>query len=161
MTSLPEALKTALEMERRGHDYYVESAERLKDPVLASVMEALAADEVQHGTLLRRYYEALERSEHWPAPTAETEAPAAARERIDEIVRGSVGAVGPDDSYLEIYQHAHDLELGARDYYRALGEENSEDPSLVKLFHFLAAVEQTHLDMLSMVLQATREASES
>jgi rubrerythrin len=160
MTSLPEAFKTALEMEQRGHDYYAGSAERLKDPVLASVMEALASDEVQHLNLIRRYYEALERTEHWPAPTAETEAPAPARARIDEIMQSSVGATAPDDSYLEIYQHAHDLELSARDYYRALGEEN-DDPALVKFFHFLAAVEQTHLDMLGMVLSATREALES
>ena len=160
MTSLPEAFKTALEMEQRGHDYYLSSAERLKDPVLASVMEALASDELQHLSLIRRYYEALERSEHWPTPTAETEAPVEARQRIDEILRGSVGAVSPDDSYLEIYQHAHDLELGARDYYRGLGAE-TDDATLGKFFHFLATVEQTHLDMLSMVLSATREASES
>jgi rubrerythrin len=153
-------LLTAVEMERRGHDYYVESAARVQDRVMASVLEALAHDEEQHQSLIKRYYGALQRSEGWPAPTAEAEAPAPARERIDEIMRASVGAIGPDASYLDIYEHAHGLELGSRDYYRGLADE-TDDPALVKFFRFLAGVEQTHLDMLAMVLDATREASES
>jgi rubrerythrin len=161
MSSLAEALQTSLELEQKGHDYYVAGAARLKDSVMAAVLGALAADEIQHQNLISRYYRALQRSEGWPAPTVEDETPAPARERIDAIVAASAGAVQPDDSYLEIYARARELEIAARDFYRGMAEEAADDAALAKFFRFLAGVEQTHLEMLGMVLETTRDATQS
>lgn len=161
MSSLPEALQTALELEQKGHDYYLAGAAKLKDSVMAAVLEALAADETQHQNLVSRYYKALQRSEGWPQPTVEAEAPVSAKERVEAIVAASVGAVEPDDSYTHIYARARELEIAARDFYRGMVDEAGEDEALAKFFRFLAGVEHTHLQMLSMVLETTREATQS
>lgn len=160
MVSVSELFSVALEFEREGHRVYLEAARRATDLVVRAVLSSLAQDEHAHETLIRRYYQALERGEGWPQPNSEVSTSAPARQRIQAIVEETAGAIGPDETFLGVYERARDLELKSRDFYRAQADA-VQDRQLVKFFRFLAGTEQTHLEMLGMLIDATREAAET
>ncbi len=159
MEDLTEVLAAAIEMEREGRQAYLNAARRMKDPVIAAVLQALAEDENHHERMIRQYYEALERSQGWPHLEPDTNASQPARQRIEQIVQETGERIGPDASFLEVYEVAREMELQTRDYYRSQADA-TDDPQLVKFFRFLAGMEQTHLEMLSMLVESTREAAE-
>jgi rubrerythrin len=160
MVSLDEVLTTALNFEREGRRVYLDAARRVRDAVIAAVLEALANDEQMHETMIRRYYEAMERHEDWPEADIEAAAQQPAKQRIEEIVQKTAGSIGPDETFISVYEKARDLELQSRDFYRTQAD-STDDRELVKFFRFLAGMEQTHLEMLSMLVNATRDRSEN
>lgn len=157
--TLPEAFETAIEFERRGRACYRAGAARVKNEVIAAVLYALARDEELHESLIRRFYEALQKTAGWPEVSGDLPAPLPARQRIEAIVEQTAGSLSNDPAYIEIYEHARDLEAASRDFYRDLSEK-AEDRELLKFLRFLAGMEQTHLEMLGLLLAATREESE-
>ncbi len=160
MVSVSELFSVALDFEREGRRVYLEAARRATDPVVQAVLSSLAQDEHVHETLIRQYYQALERSEGWPQPNGEVFASIPARRRIQAIIEETAGAIGPDETFLGVYERARDLEQKSRDFYRAQADA-TQDRQLVKFFRFLAGTEQTHLEMLGMLVDATREAAET
>lgn len=159
MQNLLEVLQVAVQFERRGRQAYLDAARRTENPVIQAVLKALADDEEAHERMIRRYYQALERQEGWPDPDTHMPVPQPARQRVEEIISQTVGAagIGSDPAFLEVYEAAREMELQSRDYYRAQADA-TEDAQLVKFFRFLAGMEQTHLEMLGMLVEATREA---
>lgn len=157
--TLPEALETAIEFERQAGAYYRAGAARVKNEVIAATLYALARDEELHETLIRRFYEALQKTAGWPDVSRDLPPPQPARQRIEAIVQQTAGRLGADPTYVEIYERARDLEAASRDFYRDLSEK-VQDRELVKFLRFLAGMEQTHLEMLGLLLAATREESE-
>ena len=156
MQSVDEVLQAALEMERQGRAYYLQAARRVKDPVIRATLEALAHDEEIHEHVIRRYYEAVRKQAGWPDISADVPAPQPAKQRIQEIMEQTAGTIGEDDAYADIYQKARELELKSRDYYREQADQ-AEDRELVKFFRFLAGMEQTHLEVLGLLLQGIQE----
>lgn len=157
--TLAEALETALEFERRGRSYYRAGASRVKNEVIQAVLYALAHDEELHESLIRRFYEAMQRSAGWPDVSPDLPPPQPARQRIEDIMQQTAGSLSDDPNYVEVYEHARDLEAASRDFYRDLSDK-AEDRELLKFLRFLAGMEQTHLEMLGLLLTATREGAE-
>ena len=155
-----EVLETALGMERRGRTYYIEAAGRVNDPVMKSVCLSLAADEEEHERMIKQFYEALSKTEGWPQPPDDRIPPQSARARLDEIIGSTAGTIRADEEFLGVYEHALELEKKAFAYYKE-GEESTDDPTLIKFFRFLWHVEQTHVQMLGVLVDATRQAAES
>ena len=156
MQSVDEVLQAALEMERQGRAYYLQAARRVKDPVIRATLEALAHDEEIHEHVIRRYYEAVRKQAGWPDISADVTAPQPAKQRIQEIMDQTAGQIGEDDAYADVYEKARELELKSRDYYREQADQ-AEDRELVKFFRFLAGMEQTHLEVLGLLLQGIEE----
>ena len=50
--------------------------------------------------------------------------------------------------------------MRSRDFYRSHADA-AQDGQLVRFLRFLAGMEQTHLEMLALLLEATRESAES
>ncbi|MCX7599482.1 MAG: ferritin family protein [Armatimonadetes bacterium] len=157
--TLAEALETALEFERRGRAYYRSGAARVKNDVIKAVLYALAHDEELHEGLIRRFYEAMQRSAGWPDVSKDLPPPLPARQRIEAIMQQTAGNLSEDPSYIDVYEHARELEAASRDFYRDLSEQ-AQDRELLKFLRFLAGMEQTHLEMLGLLLAATREEKE-
>jgi len=157
--TLAEAFETAIEFERQGRAYYRASAARVKNEVIAAVLYSLARDEELHESLIRRFYEALQKTAGWPDVSADLPPSQPARQRIEAIVAQTAGTLSQDPGYLEVYEHARDLEAASRDFYRDLSEK-AQDREVLKFLRFLAGMEQTHLEMLGLLLAATREESE-
>ncbi len=156
MQTVEEVLQTALEMERQGRTYYLQAARRVKDPVIKATLEALAHDEEIHEHVIRRYYEAVRKHAGWPDVSNHVSAPQPARQRIQQIIEQTAGQIGEDETYAEVYEKARELELKSRDYYREQADK-AEDRELVKFFRFLAGMEQTHLEVLGLLLQGIQE----
>lgn len=158
MQNVAEVLRTATELEHRGREFYMDAAGKADDPVVAAVLTALAHDEESHERVIRSFYQALERTEDWPEVPADI-ASSPARERVAEIARQTAGRIGPDATYMSVYETARDLEQKSHDFYRSNAGE-ADDPDIAKFLRFLATVENTHLEMLEMLLDAVRQSAE-
>ena len=119
MADLLESLQTALEMERRGRSFYLDAADRAQDKIVKSVLVDLANDEEAHEQAISRFYQALEKHQAWPSSEGET-SPAHVPERVKTIVETTAGSIGPDATFLGVYETACGLEVKSRDFYLCL-----------------------------------------
>lgn len=159
MENVAEVLQTALGMERRGREYYLEALDRTSNPVIQSVLAALANDEEEHAMMISRYYTALERGQSWPPADGSLPAPKDAAARMDEILAGTVGNVGPDATYASVYQTARGFEEQSRDFYLSC-EQSAGGTDIQGFFRFLVRLEDTHVHMLDILLDATKRGTE-
>jgi len=60
-----EALKTAMEFEKKGWEFYEASAKKASDKNEKELFTRLAAEESQHYDIVRNTYEYLEDTKHW------------------------------------------------------------------------------------------------
>jgi rubrerythrin len=150
MDKLAEALQTAMNMERRGREAYIEAADRIKQPVVASILVDLANDESEHELMISRYYAALQRHQGWPAPDRE-DRPMDLPERVKNALDMTVEDTGSVSAYIDVYEHAAVLERASRDFYIAQADD-ADDRRLVEFFGFLARVEQTHLSAMERLI---------
>lgn len=152
MKDLSEVLKTALEIEKKGQEFYLEASRRVSDVVISSILISLMHDEEAHARTIEQYYGALQRAQNWPPPE---ESPLiSSQERIAKVVAES-GNIGPDATFQNIYESARQLELRSRDFYRA-ERENADDPRVAKLLDFLTNMEAIHIEMLDSLLESSR-----
>lgn len=160
MNDVAQVLMTALEMERLGREYYLKAADKVNDTVIESVLISLADDEKAHESVLSRYYEALEDSKGWPEINANLHIPADAEKRLCDIIEQTAGAIGPDDTFLSVYETARDLEQKSIEFYRSEADKSS-DKKAIELYKFLLNVEDIHIKMLDLLLKSTREIVEN
>lgn len=59
------ALTEAIEMEKRGRQFYLDAAAKAVDPLSKATLEGLAEDEVEHLRLLEAQVETLEKTGNW------------------------------------------------------------------------------------------------
>jgi len=59
------ALAEAIEMEKRGHAFYLDAAAKAVDPLARTTLEGLAVDEAEHLRLLEAQYQAVEETGQW------------------------------------------------------------------------------------------------
>lgn len=155
MDNVTDVLHTAIEMERQGHQYYHQAANRIDDPMIRLILDALAKDEAEHLMVISRYYTALEHGKEWPSADNTMHPPKEASARIGEILRETAGTIGPDAGFTTMYDTARDLELKSRDYYQTCAD-STVDEAARRFLLFLTALENTHLEMLGMLLNASR-----
>lgn len=155
MNNLSEALLTALKVERKGNEEYTKAADRCKDDTLSAILLSLANDELEHERVINSFYHAMIESKGWPTIDTSLLPVAEAVERIDLIMRETTAQITPDETFIGIYEVARDLEVRSRALY--LEEmRRSTDKEVIELFRFLARIEGIHMDMLNLLLQATR-----
>ena len=155
MNNLGEALLTALKMERKGHEEYLNAADRCEDDTLAAILLSLANDEEEHERVIGSFYHAMIESKGWPVVDTSLLPIPEAVERIDLIMNETAAKISPDETFIGIYEVAHGLEVRSREFY--LKEmEKASNREVVEMFRFLARIEGIHMDMLNLLLQATR-----
>jgi rubrerythrin len=158
MGNIAESLQTALEMERRGREYYFRTAEDVADPVVKSVLLSLAHDEIAHENVINSYYDALQHSQGWPTVDAAIRAPARALDRIGRVIDEVGNKIGADPTFLSAYEGAREMELRSREFY-SQQLDSADDEMVRKLFSFLLSMEQIHLQMLELLIESIRDAS--
>lgn len=158
MSSLPDILSMSLEIERKSRDMYLDTADRVRDPVAKSVLAALANDEIGHEEVIYRYYDAVRRQDNAPAPDID-----AMRCRLggraSKILHDISEDLMADPGYYQVYEAARKLEMEGRDFY-AEHAAAATTPSVGEFFKFLARLEQIHFETLDVLLEATRRAAE-
>jgi rubrerythrin len=155
--TLEDVLEAAIAFEAHGRDVYLEAADRVTDVAAESVLRALARDEDDHARVIRQYREALSRAGGGTLPEG-LATPDLSSERLSAALRETAESIGPDATFRSVYENARELELKSIDFYQSEGEKVG-DHRIAEAFHFLASVEQTHLEVLDTVLAATEGGS--
>ena len=149
-----EGLKTALQTELNGIEFYRAAAQRTEDPKGKRTFQMLAEDELKHFNVLQKQYNSLVQENKWQrvelgnASMFEGESPIFSPE-LKERVRGkhfevtalSIGAL---------------LETNSIDFYRKMKNE-SDDLAAKDLFAQLEKWEETHLQAITKQLDLIKE----
>ena len=145
-----KVLNESLEMEKKGHKFYKEGAEKIKNSLGRKMLTRLAEDELIHIKRIKDIYESL-KSENFSEVKIE-EAPVEQFEQIfsrmkdqmDEAV-DDLSEVGVDDE--EIINVALELESHAKFYYLEAAKK-SKNEKVKHFYEMLAKEEKNHYDLL-------------
>jgi len=150
-----KGLKTALETEMNGIEFYRTAAEKTEDPKGKTVFQILANDEARHFVELKKQHDALMKKGKWAAsielgkptefkgksPIFSDDFKTRIKDRHFEMSALSIGAL---------------LETNAIDFYRQL-KGKSSDPNARKFFAELQQWEERHLDAIVKQLDLVKE----
>jgi rubrerythrin len=141
-----EALKAAIDLEQRGHDYYVDIAARAGNPLTKVVFSSMADEELQH----------MERAKQLYSETGAGESPSVPLGSVEDAVR----AIFEESDWSKrrtwrmdnaaAYDHATGLERESIDLYDRLAEE-TESSAEREFFNRLKHEELDHLSALQNV----------
>ncbi|HEY3299024.1 MAG TPA: ferritin family protein [Armatimonadota bacterium] len=158
MDNVLQVLRTALEIEQRGHEYYRKASVQAESPVVQAVFAALGHDEEEHESIISRYYSALESGQGWPHPDEHFTQIPAEEDRINEVF-DKFDARREAESFVGAYEVARDFEIKTRDFYASQIEYIS-DPDGKAFFRFLADLEDVHAKMLQLLIDSTLRGTE-
>ena len=148
-------LKTALQTEMNGVEFYRLAAEKTGDPKGREVFKTLANDEAHHYIELKKHYEALLKTGKWlpkfdfgnptdlsgASPIFSDDFKQRIKDRHFEMSALSIGAL---------------LETNSIDYYRQI-KEKSGAPEIKKFFAELQQWEERHLDAIVRQIDLLKE----
>ncbi len=156
MSDILDALKMAVEMEKKGFDIYMKAASKTNNDLGRSTLEAIAAKELDHIKAIEEFSEKIgakamsldkaislinvKNKKDYILP-------------IMEKLRSALDAKIKADSDLEkAYEVAMKLEKDSYNLYKKLAGESGE-PQAKKFFEFLMGEEKTHYELLEETLQ--------
>ncbi len=146
-----EALQIALKMEQDGRKLYQDSAARVTNPLAKRTLDWLADWELEHISLIKKFYTNLKEAGSWgevdaalegqPMPKEEFKTIfQQARENLDELV-------AVDSEALEAYKLARDFENKAVKFYTEQLERVTEEDGR-KFYEFMLEQEKEHYEIL-------------
>jgi len=147
---LLNVLNESITMEKKGHKFYKDGAEKIKNSLGRKMLTRLAEDELIHIKRIKEIYDSLLADDlsniQLEAPLVESfeEIFSRMKGQMDEAVE-DLGEVGVDDE--EIINVALDLESHAKLYYEAAANKAS-DEKVKKFYELLAKEEKNHYDLL-------------
>lgn len=146
-SSARDALKGALDLEKKGHDYYMDIASKADNPLTQSVFFSLAAQEFIHMQRIRQLYEGQPQSEGVPS-IARGEMEKQVREIFDRFTAEKREAWAMDNA--AAYEYAIELERDSAAMYDKMSHD-SINPGEAEFFQSLRAEENEHLAALENV----------
>jgi rubrerythrin len=142
-------LKTALEMEEKGHHFYGQTLQTCSNPTGREIFQMLLEDEVVHTSVIGRIYDALTGGKDWSAELAQMEA----QEHADlgavfkQLAVKHGDSITASTSDLQALEVGIDFEKKAVGFYQnALGE--ATDPLERRFVELMVAEEKTHVQVL-------------
>ncbi len=155
LKEITDGLRTAIEFEGDGHNFYMMAASNTQDAKGKEVLTMLAREELQHVKFLRHQYKHIMETGH---PDLSLRLPSFANLKGDHPIfsadlRARVGQAHMEMSALAI---GVKLELGSANYY--LGESKKHDGTRVGEFYAeLAVWEKEHYDALLRQQESLKE----
>lgn len=155
MKSTLEAMKIALDLERKGYKVYMEAAQKTPNKLGRVTLEAIAAKELEHIKALEGYCQRPEAD-----PDASKMMGIIKHSEKKDYIRQITGKVGreleakvkTDVDLTDAYKAAMDLERESYIFYKNLAEEASL-PSVKAIFKYLMEQENTHYELLQETLE--------
>lgn len=144
-----DALKQAIDLEIKGHAFYLQAAERVTDPKGAAMFRSLAADEVMHKDILNRQLESLTGGTGWVLPEGAEKVKADLEAPLFPEGKEIDTAVQPDTSEMSALLFALNIENDSFNLY-AEQARAAQDASAKQLYEFLVNAERTHFDLLML-----------
>ena len=149
-----EGLKTALQTELNGIEFYRMAAQRTEDTKGKQAFQMLADDEVKHFNVLQQQYSALIENSGWrkidlgkmtefagESPIFSDELKDRVKGKHFEVTALSIGAL---------------LESNSIDFYREM-KERSDDPNAREMYEKLQQWEQKHLEAITRQMDMIKE----
>ena len=145
-----ESLKLAIKTEEDGRAMYLESAERVTNPLAKSTMKQLAKEELIHIEVIKNFYNDLKQGSNADVNAIMDKAMSynlrkktifeAARERMDKAVKD-------DPNVQKAYKEALKFEEDGANMYKDLAGKTN-DPVAKKLYDFMFEQESEHFRLL-------------
>lgn len=144
---LKEAMKEALEFEKKGKEIYEDVAKSTFNPMVKKTFEYLAREEENHIAEIMKYIESQE---------LDREFKGACMKDVEKFFNMTIneykGGIEFSEDDKNAYENAMDLEESSYDYYKDQ-RENAEDERLREFFTFVMEQENAHYLMLEKTLR--------
>jgi rubrerythrin len=147
-------LKNAFLMERQGKSLYETARDKAEDDAVKAFFDTLAAEEQQHMTILEAQFKAIMKTGRFAAGGYETDGAAETPpEILTQDLKEKIHAAGFEATAITA---AVGFEQKAVQLYGDRAEI-TRDPEEKKLYQWLAAWEQTHLNKLLALQEALKQ----
>jgi len=147
-----EALSAAIEMEKKGYDFFQKTADKTGKSPAGEVFDFLAAEELNHIKAIesfnREYLAGGKVSAERTIEALKAGKPKKAIEQLFKDLTESTPVGGGD---LDAYKFAMDFERKGEAFYRK-AEASASDPNAKKLFGFLVGEERKHFKIVEACL---------
>ncbi|MCK8825432.1 ferritin family protein [Fuchsiella alkaliacetigena] len=141
-----KAVELAIELEKKGHEYYKEHAATADNPLAKKVLSSLAQQELDHLSYIEDY--AAGKSISVADYEAANDIEAQVKEVFDEFSAKEREAW--KTANVEVYEHAMELERDIYQAYQKLAAE-AEDEAAQEFFEIMMEEESKHLESLENV----------
>ncbi len=138
------SIELAIQNESTEMHWYLEQAERSRNPLARAMFETLAADEREHMTRIGELHERLLAAGTWPEDVPLKVAETHIGQVLGGIVTDAGAAADHDDDDLAALRRSAEFEARGSDFYAALARE-CEDPREREFFSFLSRIEREHM----------------
>lgn len=138
-----QALKTALQLEIEGKEFYQKSGEGMGNPLARKLFQHLAEQEDVHYKVIREIYETVTSRQEWPQKDTVFEHEKSLKSVFREAIEGLGKDAKPAPSELEAVKTAMKMEDQSYSFYRSRGEE-ATSPTEKAFYQALTAEERTH-----------------
>ena len=145
-----QALEQALSLERDGHRFYIQAAERTVDPKGAQTFSSLADDEALHERMIQSQIDSLSAGKGWALPEGvdrvqvDLETPLFPQGKL-ELEK----AIRPDASDLDALLFALKIENDSFNLYVEQAGQ-VDDPQAKQMYEYLVQAERTHFNLLML-----------
>jgi len=147
-----KALEAAIEMEKKGHKFFSDTAAKADEELAKEVFTFLAAEELNHIKAIEKFNQEFLSGGDVSADNLIDEIREnKPRKTIDELFKNLSGTVPVKGTNLEAYQFAMDFERKGGEFYKK-SESEAVDPGAKKLFGFLVGEERNHFKIVESCL---------
>lgn len=157
MNNLLSDTKLAIELEKKGYDFYTKTASKTTNPLAASTLSGLAERELDHIEKITEFYKNLtgeeKLSNDW---LRSVDIPPKKEELLKPILIKLKGSLGKkfetQEDINEAYKIAEGLERDSYNLYDKISNESS-DNTAKRFYAALAQEEREHYSILEETLQ--------
>ncbi|MBN2058382.1 MAG: ferritin family protein [Candidatus Saganbacteria bacterium] len=157
MNTLISDTKLAIELEKKGYDFYMTTAQKTTNPLAKSTLESLAERELVHEAKIKEFYQDLTKKQKLPSDWLKgVEVPPKREQLLQPILKRLKAALNQDfqteQALNEAYQIAEGLEKESYNLYTDIAKK-SDDEITKKFYSALAQEEQEHYAILDETMQ--------
>ncbi|MFC1576965.1 ferritin family protein [Candidatus Omnitrophota bacterium] len=144
-----DALKQALDMEKKGYEFYNEMSEKSENDITKKTFAFLAKDEMLHLDSIKKFHEAVGADEKTPA----FDLNAAKKDRgtdraiFSERLSDLTEKIKRADDDKKAFDFAMEFENNGYRYYQNMLKE-AKDENLIRLLNFLIEEENEHYELI-------------
>ena len=143
--NVKDAIKTAIQMEKDGYDFYSKAAAQTNSEMGRTIFESLASDEQRHLYVFQKMFEEKVSTSEWDdlvnSSKKYTKIPV-----FPTDLKGASG-MDVDSSEIDALRFAMDSEKEAIDYYNEI-KGNLDDEELINIINEIIEQEKNHFSLL-------------
>lgn len=168
MGHLLEDTKLAIELEKKGYAFYLESAAKLKNLLAVSTLQSLADRELVHIERIKEFHKNLTGEEKlksdWlrgvQTPPDKASLLKPILDKLKAALDSGAAAKNEKSETDKIYKIAEEFEKDSFKLYEKIAKENSNDDVAMKFYSALAIEENEHYEILSETLEYLNDPGE-